>query len=107
MTEVRVCATSDVAPGNVGAFTATDEQGKTLNLAVIHSESDKWFAMIDRCSHGRFKLSAGWVEDETIECTRHGAQFDLETGDALTPPASVPVQTFSVRVDGTDVYVTI
>lgn len=107
MTEVRVCATTDIAPGSVGAVTATDAQGNALNLAIIHSENGKWFAMINRCSHGRFKLSEGWVEGETIECTRHGSQFDLESGEALTPPASIPVQTYPVIVDGTDVYVAI
>ena len=35
-------------------------------------------------------------------CPRHGAQFDLKTGKALSLPAYLPVRTFPVRVeDGT------
>ena len=32
-----------------------------------------------------------------IICPRHGARFDLRTGEALTPPAYEPMRTFNVR----------
>ena len=32
-------------------------------------------------------------------CPRHGATFDLRSGDPLTLPAVEPVATFPVRVD--------
>ncbi|AHU88688.1 non-heme iron oxygenase ferredoxin subunit [Trueperella pyogenes] len=102
MSIVEVCSTSDVAPGNVGGFTV---DGKAI--AVIHSATGRWFAMDDRCSHGRFKLSMGEVFDEEIECTRHGAVFSVETGQPLCPPATAPVQTYPVRVDGTSVLLTL
>lgn len=102
MSDVFVCTTSDVAPGAAGGFTV---EGK--NIAVIHSAADRWFAMDDRCSHGRFKLSLGDVVDEEIECTRHGAVFDLHDGKPLTPPATSPVKTYPVRVDGEGVYISL
>ena len=42
---------------------------------------------------------------DRIMCPRHGAFFDVKTGDALTLPAIVPVQTFKVRTEGDDIYV--
>jgi 3-phenylpropionate/trans-cinnamate dioxygenase ferredoxin component len=33
-----------------------------------------------------------------VVCPRHGASFDIRTGDALTLPAFEPVETFPVRV---------
>ena len=40
-------------------------------------------------------------EDEcAIECPRHGSRFDLRTGKPLNLPAYVPVDTFSVLVEG-------
>jgi 3-phenylpropionate/trans-cinnamate dioxygenase ferredoxin subunit len=62
------------------------------------------FAIEDRCSHDDGPVCLGvWDEDEcTVTCPRHGAQFDLKTGKALTLPAYLPVRTFPVRVeDGT------
>lgn len=59
---------------------------------------DEVFAVHDICSHAMESLCAGWVDDDRIECPRHGAQFSLRTGEALTPPATRPVPTFPVRV---------
>lgn len=107
MPDIRVCATSQVEPGNVEGFELSTPDGSPLSVAVIHTESGRWFASQNRCSHGRFKLSEGWVEDDTIECTRHGAAFDLATGNVITPPATQPITTYPVTLDGTDVYITI
>ena len=57
-------------------------------------------AIEDRCSHDDGPLCEGdWDEDMCrVVCPRHGAQFDLMTGAALTLPAYEPVATFPVRV---------
>ena len=55
-------------------------------------------AVHDVCTHALASLSAGWVEGDRIECPRHGAQFSLRTGEALTPPASRALPTFAVEV---------
>lgn len=55
-------------------------------------------AVHDVCTHALASLSAGWVEGDTIECPRHGAQFSLRTGEALTPPAVRALPTFDVEV---------
>ena len=49
--------------------------------------------------------SEGDVTDFKIECWLHGAEFDLRTGEALTPPAVAPIKTYSVSVDGDSVTV--
>ncbi len=62
------------------------------------------YAIEDRCSHDDGPVCLGvWDEEEcTVTCPRHGAQFDLGTGKALSLPAYLPVRTFPVRVeDGT------
>jgi len=45
-------------------------------------------------------LSEGEITDNKIECWLHGAEFDLRTGAALTPPAVAPLETFSVTRNG-------
>jgi 3-phenylpropionate/trans-cinnamate dioxygenase ferredoxin component len=58
------------------------------------------FAVADACTHGAASLAEGAVTDRGIECWLHGAVFDLETGEALTPPATKAVEVFEVKVDG-------
>ena len=45
----------------------------------------------------------GVVTDGCVVCPWHGAQFDLATGQALTPPAVEDVRTYQVVVSGDDV----
>jgi 3-phenylpropionate/trans-cinnamate dioxygenase ferredoxin component len=58
------------------------------------------YAIEDRCSHDDGPLCEGeWEESSCrVVCPRHGATFDLATGNALTLPAYEPVATYPVRV---------
>ena len=58
------------------------------------------FAVADACTHGAASLAEGSVTEKGIECWLHGAEFDLETGEPQTPPASKAVEVFEVKVDG-------
>lgn len=73
-------------------------------VALFFTESG-WRAIEDRCTHADVRLSDGWVEAGCVSCPWHGAQFDLVTGEALTGPASRPVRTFPVRVEGGTVWI--
>ena len=57
-------------------------------------------AIEDRCSHDDGPLCHGNWDPETCVafCPRHGANFDIRTGDALTLPAFQPVETYRVEV---------
>lgn len=60
------------------------------------------FAIGDRCSHAEASLAEGDVFDHEVECPRHGSEFDLRTGNALSLPATRPVPTYPVSIeDGT------
>jgi 3-phenylpropionate/trans-cinnamate dioxygenase ferredoxin subunit len=63
------------------------------------------YAIEDVCTHDGGPLDQGTLEGETVVCPRHGATFDVRTGDALTLPAVVPVLTFPVFAEGDDLYV--
>ena len=60
----------------------------------------KVFAVEDTCSHSEASLSEGDVDGFKIECWLHGAEFDLRTGEAVTPPASIALKTFAAVEDG-------
>ena len=63
------------------------------------------FAIDDRCSHADVSLSEGDVENGRIECWLHGSSFDLRTGAPTGLPATKPVATFPVTIEGDDVLV--
>ena len=63
------------------------------------------FAISDICSHADVSLSEGDVEDGKIECWLHGSLFDLRTGEPSGLPATRPVPTYPVTVEGDDVLV--
>lgn len=55
------------------------------------------YAVEDRCTHDGESLGGAQVENCQIICPRHGAQFCLRTGEALTPPAYEALRTYRVR----------
>ena len=69
-----------------------------LRLAVFHTESG-FHVIDDRCSHAEASLSEGDVFADEVECPRHGAVFDLLTGEALSLPAVRPVNHYDVSVE--------
>ena len=79
-----------------------EKNGESICVARI---GDEVFAIDDTCSHSDASLSEGDITDFKIECLLHGAEFDLRTGEALTPPAVMPVKKYSVRVDGDSVTI--
>ncbi len=74
------------------------------DLCVVR-QGDEVFAIDDICSHAEASLSEGEVTPGKIECWLHGAEFDLRSGEALTPPAIAPVTTYSVTIEGESVKI--
>ncbi|MEX0865127.1 MAG: non-heme iron oxygenase ferredoxin subunit [Acidimicrobiia bacterium] len=68
---------------------------------------DEVFAIGDTCSHAEASLSEGEVFDGAVECPRHGSEFDLRTGKAMTLPATTSVPTYEVSVEDGTVYLTL
>jgi 3-phenylpropionate/trans-cinnamate dioxygenase ferredoxin component len=100
MTEfVRACSVAEIpVEGVIGV-----EVGG-VPVAIARADGEL-FAVHDVCSHEEVALSEGDVYDHTIECWLHGSCFDLRSGKPTGPPATQPVATYPVRIDGDDVYV--
>lgn len=65
---------------------------------------DQVYAIGDRCSHAEASLAEGEVWDTSVECPRHGSEFDLKTGEPGALPATVPVPVYPVSVEDGTVY---
>ncbi len=51
------------------------------------------------CSHQYFELDKGFLTGDSITCALHLSRFDLETGEALDPPAELPLAVYPVTVE--------
>jgi 3-phenylpropionate/trans-cinnamate dioxygenase ferredoxin subunit len=100
---VRLCGKDELESGQSRRF----EVGKH-RICLVRVEDD-FYAIGDRCSHADFSLAEGEVypEEREIECWKHGSTFSLIDGKPHSLPATKPVPTYDVRVEGDDVIVVI
>ena len=97
----RVCRTDDVAEGASRVFTVGD---KSILVARLDG---KFYAIDNICSHDGGDLGEGEVMDCQVECPRHGARFDIRTGEATRMPAAYGVDTYDVKVENDEVFVAV
>lgn len=72
---------------------------------VVVNLDGRFFALEDVCTHDGGPLGEGELREGRLICPRHGASFDVQTGDALTLPAFEPVPIYEVRIEGNDILV--
>ena len=97
-TYITIAKTADLPPGQMKSF---EVNGQSV---LIANWEGTFFATQDLCTHDGGTLVDGELVGGEIECPRHGAHFDLQTGRA-TMPAAVPVKTFPVKVEGDQILV--
>ena len=87
-----LCSTSDVAPGSALKVEMGD-----LMLAVFNVDGE-FFVTDDTCTHGPGSLSEGYIEDDVVECNFHNGQFNIRTGEVVSPPCMIPIKTYAVSL---------
>ena len=92
-TRIDLCSTDEVAPGN-----ALRIETAGLTLAVFNVDGE-FYVTDDQCTHGPGQLSEGFVEGDVIECNFHNGQFNIRTGEVVSPPCMVPVKTYRTVVE--------
>lgn len=74
---------------------------------LLANTRDRIFAVRNLCSHAYETLECGRVRNGWISCPVHGARFDLETGAPINPPATLPIDTYEVRIEGDTIEVAV
>jgi nitrite reductase/ring-hydroxylating ferredoxin subunit len=98
---IRIAARSDVGSGKAIAVELMGQR-----IAVFNAEGT-YYAIGDTCTHRGGPLSEGEVQGTTVTCPWHGAQYDLQTGNVLRPPAPQGVHSYKVVVEDDDIKVEI
>jgi 3-phenylpropionate/trans-cinnamate dioxygenase ferredoxin subunit len=98
---VPVCRVGEVPDGQARRFVLAGVE------VVIYNCRGQHFANDGICTHALSSLEEGTVDRVrcTVECPLHGAEFDLRTGEALTPPAVLAVKVFPVEIEGGQILV--
>lgn len=89
---IDVARIEDFEPGAWHTIEIDDEL-----IAVFNIDGD-YYAIEDICTHDGGTLTGGEIEGAEIICPRHGARFDITSGEALTAPAYEDLATFPVRI---------
>jgi len=69
------------------------------NLAVFNVNGALCATQLT-CPHRQGPLNEGTLDGSTVTCAWHGSQFDVRTGAVLRGPATDPLVTYRVTVDG-------
>ena len=93
-TRVELCKADQVAEG-----TAIRVETAGLILAVFHIEGS-FYVTDDACTHGPGSLSEGYIDGDVVECNFHNGQFDIKSGEVVSPPCMIPVKTYPAKVEG-------
>ncbi len=72
---------------------------------VIFNIAGQLFAIGDVCTHDDGPLGDGVIEGNNIVCPRHGAEFDVRTGQAVQMPAVVDIPAYPVQVRDGNIFV--
>ena len=68
-----------------------------LSIVIINHEGD-FYAIADECTHDEGPVGEGEIEGHQIICPRHGARFDIRTGEVLALPATRDIPSYPVRI---------
>ena len=72
---------------------------------VIFNIAGQFFAIGDVCSHDDGPLGDGMIEGFNVVCPRHGAEFDVRTGQAVQMPAVVDIPAYPVQVRNGTIFI--
>jgi len=87
-----ICSIDDLPPGERLFIEIGEDPVVVFNIA------GDYYAIADVCTHDDGPLGDGDVENHEIVCPRHGARFDITTGEVLTLPAVKGVASYPIRV---------
>ena len=99
---VQVCADDDIEEEDVIRFDHGDR-----TFAVYRSTDDEYYATDGLCTHEKIHLADGLVMDNVIECPKHNGRFDYTHGSALGAPVCVNLQTYPVKVEDGQVFISL
>jgi nitrite reductase/ring-hydroxylating ferredoxin subunit len=96
---VKVCDVADVPAGSMHPVDVGEKR-----LMIVNVEG-RLYATDRICTHEEADLSRGFLMGSVVTCPLHLSRFDVVSGEVQNAPASVPLKTYSLKIEGTSVYI--
>jgi nitrite reductase/ring-hydroxylating ferredoxin subunit len=96
---VKVASVGDIPAGEMLIVQVNGDE------VVLANVDGRMYAFGNDCSHRGGPLGEGILEGDTVECPWHQARFNVTSGHVVDPPATDPVPSFDVEIDGNDIKV--
>jgi 3-phenylpropionate/trans-cinnamate dioxygenase ferredoxin subunit len=91
---------AEVTPGTVRVV---EVSGRSLCVGL--TEDGEWGAIDNVCTHDGGVLGEGELDDQAVECPRHGGRFDLFSGRVLALPPVRPVSAYPAHVEDGEIVI--
>ena len=102
MAKIKIADFSEIPEGGIRAYKVGEKK------IAIYKIGGKIYATSNECSHEQCTLDEhGTIHFDLVECTCHGSQFEIKTGQVIMPPATEKIATYRVEVNGNDIMVEI
>jgi nitrite reductase/ring-hydroxylating ferredoxin subunit len=85
---------ADIRPGQVGLVRVEGER------VAVYNVDGTFYAMHNACTHAGAPLNEGELDRNQVICPWHGSCFDVASGAVTCGPATKPVKTYRVVMDG-------
>lgn len=100
MPKVKVATKSEIPEGTLKKVKVGKEPVALFNVG------GQFFATTNICTHEFCELDENYImHGEDVECTCHGSQYNVKTGANTVPPSAEPLKTYSVSVEGEDIFI--
>lgn len=100
MPKVKIASVDDIPEGSIKKV---EVAGEAVALYKINGQI---YATSNVCTHAGCELDENhMMHGDVVECTCHGSQFNVKTGAVVLPPATEPLKTYKVLIEGEDVFV--
>jgi nitrite reductase/ring-hydroxylating ferredoxin subunit len=90
---VPLIAESDLKENSLAR---ADASGVSVLLARVDGQV---YALDDTCVHAGCSLAGGNLDGYTVTCPCHFSQYDIRDGSVINGPATMPEQTYEVRIN--------
>ena len=83
-------------------------------VILLSNVNGSYYAISDKCPHMGGSLGEGVLKDGIITCPKHGAKFDVKTGEAVGEAKMLLLKikvknnrVFPLKIEGNDIFVEI
>lgn len=96
---VTFCKTNEIQSGEREVFDLD------IGSIILFNVEGTFYAVKNICSHEEYELADGELEGCILACSKHGATFDIQSGQHLSTPAYSPITIYAVCIEDGDVKV--